>query len=158
MKPEMTMTGHVSPWRMPFTAEPWRRTAYVLLAPFAGLAAVADGGRLQRRLAAALLGRDMPMMRLRGLLALPQRRDGHLVRRGLVAPRPVREDVPHGGEAELAELPLRRRCDSLQRVERDLEALGASGTRRGGPIPRLVQACKDRLSTGGCHRPRHRAG
>jgi hypothetical protein len=32
-------------WRLPFTAEPWRRTAYVLLAPPAALIAVADGGR-----------------------------------------------------------------------------------------------------------------
>jgi hypothetical protein len=71
MKPKLTVTGHASPWLLPFTAEPWRRTAYVFLAPLAGLAAVADGGRLQCRLAAALLGRDVPMRRLRGLLALP---------------------------------------------------------------------------------------
>jgi hypothetical protein len=58
-------------WRLPFTAEPWRRTAYVLLAPPAGLIAVADGGRVQRRLAAALLGRDIRRTRLRGLPAMP---------------------------------------------------------------------------------------
>jgi hypothetical protein len=58
-------------WRLPFTAEPWRRTVWVLLAPPAALIAVADGGRLQRRLAAALTGRDVRRTRLRGLLALP---------------------------------------------------------------------------------------
>jgi hypothetical protein len=58
-------------WRLPFTAEPWRRTAYVLLAPPAAVVAVADGGRLQRRLAARLLGRDVRATRLRGLLSLP---------------------------------------------------------------------------------------
>jgi hypothetical protein len=54
----------------PFTAGPWRRTAYVLLAPPAALIAVADGGRLQGRLAAAPPGRDRglsrPQIRLLG--------------------------------------------------------------------------------------------
>ncbi|MEV5746463.1 hypothetical protein AB0L00_01475 [Actinoallomurus sp. NPDC052308] len=58
-------------WRTPFTAEPWRRTAYLLLAPVAALLAIADGGRLQRRLAGALLGRGVRATRLRGIAALP---------------------------------------------------------------------------------------
>jgi hypothetical protein len=58
-------------WRLPFTAEPWRRTAFVLLAPLAALVALADGGRVQRRLAAGLLGREVRATRLRGLMSLP---------------------------------------------------------------------------------------
>jgi hypothetical protein len=58
-------------WRIPFTAEPWRRTGYVLLAAPAAIRAVADGGRAQQRYARRLLGRDVPERRLRGLLGLP---------------------------------------------------------------------------------------
>ena len=91
------------------------------------------------------------------LLALAKRGDGDLVRGRLVAPRPVLEDVANSREPELAELPLRRRGDAGERVEAELEALRPQGTRRRRPGPGLVQACKDRLSTGGCHRSRHRA-
>ncbi|WP_433176571.1 hypothetical protein [Actinoallomurus sp. CA-150999] len=58
-------------WRTPFTAEPWRRTGYVLASPVTALLAIADGGRLQRRLAGALLGREVRATRLRGIAALP---------------------------------------------------------------------------------------
>ncbi|MQY04422.1 hypothetical protein [Actinomadura macrotermitis] len=58
-------------FRLPFTARPWRESLYALLAGPAALVAVADGGRLQRRLAARLLHRDVPATRLRGLLGLP---------------------------------------------------------------------------------------
>ncbi|MCO5967939.1 hypothetical protein [Actinoallomurus soli] len=58
-------------WRTPFTAEPWRRTAYVVLAPVAAVVAIADGGRVQRRLAGALLGRGVRAGRLRGVAVLP---------------------------------------------------------------------------------------
>lgn len=58
-------------WRLPFTADPWRRTAYVLLAPLTSLIALADGGRLCRRLAAGLLGRRVRATRPRALLDLP---------------------------------------------------------------------------------------
>lgn len=58
-------------WRTPFTADPWRRTAYVVLAPVAAVVAIADGGRLQRRLAGALLERGVRPGRLRGIAALP---------------------------------------------------------------------------------------
>jgi len=91
------------------------------------------------------------------LLALPELGDRDFVRSRLVPARPVLEHVANGGEAELAELPLRRRGNSGERVETELEALRPQGTRRRRPRPGLVQACKDRLSTGGCHRPRHRA-
>ena len=91
------------------------------------------------------------------LLALAERSDGDFVRSRFVAPRPVLEHVANGGEAELAELPLRRRGHSRERVESGLEALRTDGTRRRRPGPGLVQACEDRLLTGGCHRPRHRA-
>lgn len=72
----MTVTAARRPvsaawWRLPFTAEPWRRTAFVLLAPPAALVALADGGGLQRRLAARLLGREVRATRLRGLATLP---------------------------------------------------------------------------------------
>ncbi|GAA0333233.1 hypothetical protein NE235_13445 [Actinoallomurus spadix] len=58
-------------WGMPFTADPWRRTAYLALAPVAAVVAIADGGRLQRRLAGALLGHGVRAGRLRGAAVLP---------------------------------------------------------------------------------------
>ena len=58
-------------WKLPFTAEPWRRTLFVVLAVPAALAAVSDGGRLQKRLALRRLSREVSAVRWRGLLALP---------------------------------------------------------------------------------------
>jgi hypothetical protein len=58
-------------WKLPFTADPWRRTLYVALAAPAAIIAVADGGRLQQRYARRLLGREVGATRLRGLLGLP---------------------------------------------------------------------------------------
>ena len=91
------------------------------------------------------------------LLALAERCDRHLVRGRLVAARPVLEHVAHGREPELAELPLRHCGNAWQRVEPELEAVRPKRARGRRPGPGLVQACKDRLSTGACHRPRHRA-
>ena len=91
------------------------------------------------------------------LLTLAESGDRHLVGGGLVPSRPVLEHVPHGREPELPELPSGRRGDAGERVESELESLRPQSARRRRPGPGLVQACKDRLSTGGCHRPRHRA-
>ena len=91
------------------------------------------------------------------LLTLAEGGDRHLVGSRLVPPRPVLEHVPHGREPELPELPPGRRGDAGERVESELESLRPQSARRRRPGPGLVQACKDRLSTGGCHRPRHRA-
>ena len=91
------------------------------------------------------------------LLALAKGGDRHLVGGRLVAPRPVLEHVAHRCEPKLAELPLRRRGDARQGVEREVEALRPQSSRRRRPGPGLVQTCEDRLSTGGCHRLRHRA-
>lgn len=55
----------------PFTPEPWWRTLWVALAVPLAVLSLADGGRLQRRLARRALGRDVRASRLRGLLALP---------------------------------------------------------------------------------------
>ena len=92
------------------------------------------------------------------LLALSQRRDRHLVGSGLVPPRPVLEDVTYRHEPEHPELPSGRGGDARQRVEVEAQAVRAQRPRRRRPGPGRVQACEDRLSTGGCHRPRHRAG
>lgn len=56
---------------LPFSAVAWRRTLYVALVGPAAIIAVADGGHLQQRLAAGLLGRTVRATRLRGLLGLP---------------------------------------------------------------------------------------
>jgi hypothetical protein len=57
-------------WKLPFTADPWRRTRYIALAVPAAVIALADGGRLQQR-NVRRLGREVTAYRLRGLLALP---------------------------------------------------------------------------------------
>ena len=91
------------------------------------------------------------------LLAVAQRRDLHLVGGRLVAARPVLEDVPDGREAELRELALDRRADAGQRVEAELEPVGARRTRQQRPPFRWVQACEGRVAASCCHRLRHRA-
>jgi hypothetical protein len=57
--------------RLPFTAEPLRRSLYLLLAVPAAIIAIGDGGRFQQRLADRLLARRVPARRARGLLGVP---------------------------------------------------------------------------------------
>ena len=92
------------------------------------------------------------------LLALAEIGDPDLVGRGLVAARPVVEDVADAAQAERRELPRGAGPHARDRRHGELEPLGTGRSRGARPLPGLVQACEHRLSTGECHRRRHRAG
>jgi hypothetical protein len=91
------------------------------------------------------------------LFGARERPDRDLLDRGLVATRPVLEQVAHRAQAELREPALQRRADARQDVELGVEALRLRTPARGGPGLGLVQACEDRLSTECRHRARRQS-
>ncbi|WP_327006826.1 hypothetical protein OHA72_05845 [Dactylosporangium sp. NBC_01737] len=58
-------------WRLPFTAEPYRCTLFLLLSVPLALWSLVDRGAAQRRVAGVLLARQPALSRVRGLAAVP---------------------------------------------------------------------------------------
>lgn len=69
--PDLPKIKYMNILRLPFTAEPYRRSLYLLLAVPLALVALVDGGRRQQRCATRLLGRQVGQHRVRGLVGLP---------------------------------------------------------------------------------------
>jgi hypothetical protein len=58
-------------WRLPFRPDTYRSTVFLLISVPVGVAAVIDGGAVQRRAARRLLRLDAGRSRVRGLLGVP---------------------------------------------------------------------------------------
>jgi hypothetical protein len=58
-------------WKLPLSGEPYRCTLFLLLSLPLVIWSLVDGGAVQRKMAAALLGRSSALSRWRGLAATP---------------------------------------------------------------------------------------